>query len=504
MKKIRVRFAPSPTGPLHIGGVRTALYNYLFARKNNGSLILRIEDTDQARFVEGAEKYIIESLAWCGIQFDESVTVGGPHAPYRQSERKHLYKQYSDQLIASGNAYYAFDTPEELEQNRKKADALKKTFTYNAESRKSLRNSLTLSKQEVDKLLNNNEPHVVRFLIPKNTTVVMSDIIRGKVVVQTESLDDKVLFKSDGMPTYHLANIVDDHLMKISHVIRGEEWLPSLPLHILLYKAFGWEAPEFAHLPLLLKPDGNGKLSKRDGDRLGFPVFPIDWIDPVSGEKYSGYKESGYYPDAFVNMLALLGWNPGTEQEIFNMEELIQAFSLDRVGKSGSKFDPEKTKWFNHQYLIKKSDEAVAEEFKQILHAKNIQIADDKLVKIVSLVKERVQFVKDIWNETYFFFEAPQSYDEQVVKKRWNEQSHGQMKSLSNLLVTIEPFEAPVIDQVIKAWLEENQFGMGAIMNALRLLLVGTAKGPHLGDIMEIIGKEETIMRIIIACDKLN
>jgi glutamyl-tRNA synthetase len=503
MKNVRVRFAPSPTGPLHIGGVRTALYNYLFARKNNGTMILRVEDTDQARFVEGAENYIIESLAWCGIAFDESVTVGGPHAPYRQSERKELYRQYSDQLIASGNAYYAFDTPDELEQNRKEAEAVKRIFTYNAESRKNLRNSLTLSKQEVEKLLQQEVPHVVRFLIPEHTEVVMHDIIRGKVVVQTESLDDKVLFKSDGMPTYHLANIVDDHLMEISHVIRGEEWLPSLPLHILLYQAFGWESPEFAHLPLLLKPDGNGKLSKRDGDRLGFPVFPIDWIDPVSGEKYSGYKESGYFHDAFVNMLALLGWNPGTEQEIFSMDELIEAFSLDRVGKSGSKFDPEKTKWFNHQYLIKKSDEAVAEDFNKILKEKNIQIATDKLVKIISLVKERVQFVKDIWNETYFFFEAPQSYDEQVVKKRWNAQSAEQMKSLANLLATIEPFEAPVIDQAIKAWLEENQFGMGAIMNALRLLLVGAAKGPHLGDIMEIVGKEETINRIKQGIHKL-
>ncbi len=459
-------------------------------------MILRIEDTDQARFVEGAEKYIIESLLWCGIEFDESVTVGGPHAPYRQSERRELYKQYSDQLIVSGNAYYAFDTPDELEQHRKKAEAAKKIFTYNAESRKKLRNSLTLSKQEVEKLLSEDVPHVVRFLIPEHTEVVMHDIIRGKVVVQSESLDDKVLYKSDGMPTYHLANIVDDHLMEISHVIRGEEWLPSLPLHILLYQAFGWESPEFAHLPLLLKPDGNGKLSKRDGDRLGFPVFPIDWIDPVSGEKYSGYRESGYYPDAFVNMLALLGWNPGTEQEIFNMEELIDTFTLDRVGKSGSKFDPEKTKWFNHQYLIKKSDEAVAEEFNQVLKAKNIEIAHGKLVKIVSLVKERVQFVKDVWNETYFFFEAPQTYDEQVVKKRWNEQSPEQMKSLVNLLETIEPFESAFIDQAIKTWIEETQFGMGAIMNALRLLLVGAAKGPHLGDIMDIIGKEEAISRI--------
>jgi glutamyl-tRNA synthetase len=360
-----------------------------------------------------------------------------------------------------------------------------------------------MSRGEVEGFLQNEIPHVVRFLIPENTEVVMHDLIRGKVVVKTETLDDKVLFKSDGMPTYHLANIVDDHLMEISHVIRGEEWLPSLPLHILLYQAFGWEAPEFAHLPLLLKPDGNGKLSKRDGDRLGFPVFPLEWTDPHSGEKSSGYRESGYYPDAFVNMLALLGWNPGTEQEIFSMEELIQAFSLERVGKSGSKFDPEKTRWFNHQYLIKKTDESVASDFNEILLQKGISIHFEKLVHIVSHVKERVQFVKDLWNETYFFFEAPESYDEQVVKKRWNEQSPAQMKSLSELLSGVSPFDAASVDPAIKQWIEENQFGMGAIMNSLRLLLVGAAKGPHLGDIMEILGKEETLERIQKGINKL-
>ena len=503
MKNVRVRFAPSPTGPLHIGGVRTALYNYLFAKKHQGAMILRIEDTDQGRFVPGAEEYIIESLAWCGIHFDEDVVKGGPHAPYRQSDRKELYRAYSDLLIESGNAYYAFDTPEELDAKRKEAEAEKKIFTYNAESRKTLRNSLTMSRGEVEDFLQKEIPHVVRFLIPENAEVVMHDLIRGKVVVKTESLDDKVLFKSDGMPTYHLANIVDDHLMEISHVIRGEEWLPSLPLHILLYQAFGWEAPEFAHLPLLLKPDGNGKLSKRDGDRLGFPVFPLEWTDPHSGEKSSGYRESGYYPDAFVNMLALLGWNPGTEQEIFSMEELIQAFSLERVGKSGSKFDPEKTRWFNHQYLIKKTDESVASDFNEILLQKGISIHFEKLVHIVSHVKERVQFVKDLWNETYFFFEAPESYDEQVVKKRWNEQSPAQMKSLSELLSGVSPFDAASVDPAIKQWIEENQFGMGAIMNSLRLLLVGAAKGPHLGDIMEILGKEESLERIQKGINKL-
>jgi glutamyl-tRNA synthetase len=495
-KKVRVRFAPSPTGPLHIGGVRTALYNYLFARKHGGTMILRIEDTDQTRFVPGAEDYIVESLAWCGINFDESVGVGGPHAPYRQSERKALYKQYSDQLIASGHAYYAFDTAEELETLRKQAEAEKQTFTYNTETRKTLRNSLCLSAENVNELIENGTPYVVRFLIPENTEVAMDDIIRGKVCVKSETLDDKVLFKSDGMPTYHLANIVDDHLMEITHVIRGEEWLPSLPLHVLLYEAFSWEAPEFAHLPLLLKPDGNGKLSKRDGDRLGFPVFPLEWTDPFSGDKSSGYRESGYYPEAFINLLAFLGWNPGTEQELFNMDQLIQSFSLERVGKSGSKFDPEKTKWFNHQYLIRRSDEDIAAEFMPFLLEKGIEADALFVARIASLVKERLNFVKELWDETYFFFQSPESYDEQVIKKRWKEETPSQMLALKEALQNIEPFDAANIDTEIKTWIEANNFGMGAIMNALRLLLVGAAKGPHLGDIMALIGKEETLKRI--------
>ncbi|HQQ11520.1 MAG TPA: glutamate--tRNA ligase [Bacteroidales bacterium] len=503
-QNIRVRFAPSPTGPLHIGGVRTALYNYLFARKHGGSMILRIEDTDQGRFVPGAEAYIIESLAWCGIHFDESVAVGGPHAPYRQSDRKALYAQYSDQLIASGNAYYAFDTPEELETLRKTAEDKKQTFTYNAESRKYLRNSLTMGKEEVDKLITDEVPYVVRFLIPENSEVVMDDIIRGRVVVKSETLDDKVLFKSDGMPTYHLANIVDDHLMEISHVIRGEEWLPSLPLHKLLYQAFGWEAPQFAHLPLLLKPDGNGKLSKRDGDRLGFPVFPLQWNDPKSGEISSGYRESGYFPDAFVNMLALLGWNPGTEQELFNMDELIAAFSLERVGKAGSKFDPEKTKWFNHQYLIRKSNEEIAGHFGKILSKKGFNIDLEKITRVVSLVKERVNFVNELWAESYFFFEAPQTYDDQVIKKRWKDDSPAQMKSLATMLSSLENFDTTAIDEAVKAWLETNGYGMGAVMNALRLLLVGASKGPHLADIMAVIGKEESIRRIAAGIEKIK
>jgi glutamyl-tRNA synthetase len=495
-KKVRVRFAPSPTGPLHIGGVRTALYNYLFARKHGGTMILRIEDTDQTRFVPGAEEYIVESLSWCGINFDESIVVGGPHAPYRQSERKALYKQYSDQLIASGHAYYAFDTAEELETLRKQAEAEKQTFTYNTETRKSLRNSLCLSAENVSELLENDTPYVVRFLIPENTEVEMDDIIRGKVCVKSETLDDKVLFKSDGMPTYHLANIVDDHLMEITHVIRGEEWLPSLPLHVLLYEAFGWEAPEFAHLPLLLKPDGNGKLSKRDGDRLGFPVFPLEWTDPFSGDKSSGYRESGYYPEAFINLLAFLGWNPGTEQELFNMNQLIQSFSLERVGKSGSKFDPEKTKWFNHQYLVRRSDEEIAEEFMPFLLEKGIETDVLFVARVASLVKERLNFARELWDEAYFFFHAPGNYDEQVVKKRWKEETPAQMIALTEALQNIEPFDAAAIDAGIKTWIEANNFGMGAIMNALRLLLVGAAKGPHLADIMTLIGKEETLKRI--------
>jgi glutamyl-tRNA synthetase len=496
-ENIRVRFAPSPTGPLHMGGVRTALYNYLFAKRNGGKMILRIEDTDQTRFVPGAEQYIMESLAWCGIYFDEGIAEGGAYGPYRQSERQKNYAAYSDQLIRSGNAYYAFDTAEELDELRKQAEAEKKTFIYNAETRKTLRNSLNMSEDEAQKHLAAGTPYVVRFLIPENTSITMNDLIRGTVTVKSETLDDKVLFKSDGMPTYHLANIVDDHLMEISHVIRGEEWLPSLPLHVLLYEAFGWEKPQFAHLPLLLKPDGNGKLSKRDGDRLGFPVFPLQWKDPKNGEISSGYRENGYFSEAFVNMLALLGWNPGSDQELFSMDELIEAFSLDRVGKSGSKFDPEKTKWFNHQYLIRQTDEELAQEWLKWLKAeKNLEPENEKVVKIVSLIKERVQFVKELWDEAYFFFDAPESYDEKVVKKRWKADSPTQMETLASLLDTLEGFTAEQIDEIIKNWITENELSMGGIMNALRLLLVGAAKGPHLGDIMEVLGKAESIKRI--------
>ena len=460
-------------------------------------MILRIEDTDQTRFVPGAEQYIMDAFNWCGIQFDEGINEGGKYGPYRQSERKSMYVDFVEQLLKSGHAYYAFDTAEELDDYRKAAEAEKQTFIYNAESRKKLHNSLNMADAEVKKLIDDNTPYVVRFLIPENTNVEMNDIIRGAISVKSETLDDKVLYKSDGMPTYHLANIVDDHLMEITHVIRGEEWLPSLPLHVLLYQAFGWKMPQFAHLPLLLKPDGNGKLSKRDGDRLGFPVFPLQWKDPKSGETSSGYRENGYYPDAFVNMLALLGWNPGTEQEIFSMDELIEAFSLERVGKSGSKFDPEKAKWFNHQYLIRKSDQEIADEWIAWLKSeKQLEIEADKVLKIVGLIKERVQFVHELWNEACFFIEAPESYDDKVVKKRWKADSPNQMEMLAQQLETLTDFTAAKIDEKLKTWITDNELSMGAVMNALRLLLVGAAKGPHLGDIMEVIGKTESLARI--------
>ncbi|MFA6483342.1 MAG: glutamate--tRNA ligase, partial [Bacteroidales bacterium] len=436
---VRVRFAPSPTGPLHMGGVRTALFNYLFARKHQGTMILRIEDTDQGRFVPGAEEYIMESLAWCGIEIDEGITEGGNYGPYRQSDRKATYKQYANQLIESGWAYYSFDSAEDLDSIRKEYESRKETFSYDTQTRKTLRNSLILQANEVKQLLNSGEHYVIRFRMPENHEIVMQDIIRGEVHVTTSTIDDKVLFKSDGMPTYHLANVVDDHLMEITHVIRGEEWLPSLPLHVMLYKAFGWfdTMPQFAHLPLILKPGGNGKLSKRDGDKLGFPVFPINWNNQETNEIYCGYREAGYFSDAFVNILALLGWNDGTDKEIYSMDELIEAFSLERVGKSGSRFDPEKARWFNHQYMLLKSDEEIAEEFlkaegrrqKAKISNKNEDVKEegslteeewDRVVKIISLVKERAEFVKDIWSQAWFFFEAPTTYDESVIKKRWS------------------------------------------------------------------------------------
>ena len=495
-KDIRVRFAPSPTGPLHIGGVRTALYNYLFAKKNGGKFILRIEDTDQTRFVPGAEQYIIKAFEWCGITFDEGVTKGGEYGPYTQSERKELYKQYADKLIETGHVYYAFDTPEELGTIRTKFESQKKTFVYNAVERKQLRNSLFFNDEETNELIEKGIPYVIRFKMPEDELVVMNDIIRGKVEVDSSVLDDKILFKSDGMPTYHLANIVDDHLMKISHVIRGEEWLPSLPLHVMLYDAFGWDRPQFAHLPLLLKPDGNGKLSKRDGDRLGFPVFPLEWTDPKTGNKSTGFREDGYFPGAFVNMLAMLGWNPGDEREIFSLEELTEAFSLERVGKSGAKFDPVKAAWYNHQYLTVEDDKVLAELLMPIAVKNGYFVEIEQLVKAVSLVKERANFVKDLWGQLDFFFVRPESYDAKAVKKRWKVDSYDHMKELKVILSGISDFSSENVENGVKQWIEDKEYGMGMIMNAFRLLIVGALKGPHMFDIVELIGQEESLERI--------
>ncbi|MBE9467932.1 MAG: glutamate--tRNA ligase [Bacteroidetes bacterium] len=504
-QEVRVRFAPSPTGPLHIGGVRTALFNYLFAKKNNGKFILRIEDTDQTRYVPGAEDYVAEALKWCNIDIDEGVTVGGEYGPYRQSERKELYKHYSEILINRSHAYYAFDTPQELDAVRNEYEEKKQTFIYNATSRNKMSNSFTLPDDVVKNKINNGEKFVVRFKMPENEDVNVFDIIRGKVVVNSSLLDDKILFKSDGMPTYHLANIVDDYLMKISHVIRGEEWLPSLPLHVLLYRAFGWEEamPKFAHLPLILKPVGKGKLSKRDGDKLGFPVFPIEWKAP-NGDLASGYRESGYFSDAFINMLALLGWNPGTEQEIFSIKELSEIFSLERVGKSGSRFDPDKAKWYNHHYLVEKSNEEIATLFQPILIQKGINKSDEYVVKVCGLVKERANFISELWEQAYFFFQAPVEYDKKTVKKKWKENSPKIMSDIQNILSTVEFFKAEDLELVIKKYIEENELGMGMVMNAFRLTIVGAAKGPGVFDIIELIGKEEALKRIKLGIENIN
>lgn len=493
MSQVRVRFAPSPTGPLHIGGVRTALYNYLFARKHEGKFILRIEDTDQARFVEGAEEYIIEALNWCGIVIDEGIREGGEYEPYRQSDRREIYKQYADILFDRGHAYYAFDTPEELESLRKQSEKDGKTFIYNAAVREKLNNSISLSDVEWNARLDRGDQYVIRFKMPPDEEINLDDVIRGHIVVNTNSLDDKVLFKSDGMPTYHLANIVDDHLMKITHVIRGEEWLPSFPLHMMLYRAFGWDPPAFAHLPLLLKPDGKGKLSKRDGDKMGFPVFPIYW---PYGETARGFREDGYFPEAFVNMLALLGWNPGTEQEIFSMDELINAFSIERVGRSGSRFDPEKAKWFNHQYLQKRSNNQLAFEFREVLRAKGIHVDIIRLETLIDLVKERVSFVKDIWNQTDFFFKAPEEYDEDVIRKKWQENTPALLWELVTVLQDIQDFSLAETEAVVKKWIEDKEYNAGAIINTLRLVLVGASRGPQIFEIICWLGKEETIRRI--------
>jgi glutamyl-tRNA synthetase len=507
-QKIRVRFAPSPTGPLHIGGVRTALYNYLFARKHGGKIILRIEDTDQNRYVKGAEDYIIESLNWCGILFDEDMVTGGPYGPYRQSERKHIYLGYAEQLIGNGHAYYAFDTPGELEVMREREKHKELHLSqYGPLTRLGMKNSLSLPQDEVKRRLTSGEPYVIRIRIPEDEEIHVNDLIRGDVSVQSSDLDDKILFKSDGWPTYHLANIVDDHLMEITHVIRGEEWLPSAPLHVLLYRFLGWEEtmPEFAHLPLLLKPDGNGKLSKRDGDRLGFPVFPLQWTDPVTKEISSGYRESGYLPDAFVNMLAFLGWNPGTEQELFTMDELIQEFTLERVGKHGSKFDPEKSRWYNHQYLVKKPEKELIGLLKQELEKRNLWFEDSYIAAVIHLIKERANLIPDLWNNSCFFFVPPNGYDEQVVQKVWN--------------------PAPVVSALLGAFLEEAEaisvwaydpvhtfigdfvtrknVKTGFLMNPLRLLMAGNNQGPGIMDIALTLGKHEFLQRIKTGLEKL-
>lgn len=492
-KQVRVRFAPSPTGPLHIGGVRTALFNYLFAKKNNGVFFLRIEDTDQNRFVPGAEAYIMEALEWLGISPDETIGKNEKFAPYRQSERKPLYRQYADQLINNGWAYYAFDTAEALDKARKEQEEQGNTFIYNHNNRELLDTSLVLSAQETALRITNGDAYVIRFKTPVGETLHLQDIIRGDVKFETSLLDDKVLFKGDGMPTYHLANIVDDHLMETSHVIRGEEWLPSMPLHVLLYRAFGWDAPEFAHLPLILKPIGNGKLSKRDGDKLGFPVFPLEWKTKEGVS--SGYREKGFFPDAVINFLALLGWNDGTDKEIYTLEELVAAFDLNRVHKAGAKFDPEKNKWFNHQYLIKQNDADLAKAFTPILKEKELIVDPITVTKIVSLIKERASFVSEFWELSELFFVPPISYDEKATKN-WKTDTPALMEELISVLKEISDFTSVHIETTVKDWMTKNEIGMGKIMQPFRLSLVGALKGPHLFDIVEVIGKEETVKRI--------
>ena len=507
-RKVRVRFAPSPTGALHIGGVRTALFNYLFARQHGGDMLLRIEDTDSTRFVPGAEEYITESLAWLGIEIDEGICQEAPngkgdHGPYRQSERREIYHKYVDQLLASGNAYIAFDTPEQLEAKRAEIA----NFQYDARTREQMCNSLTLNKEEVDTRIAAGEKYVVRFKVEPNIDVYVQDLIRGEVKINSNILDDKVLYKSaDDLPTYHLANIVDDHLMEISHVIRGEEWLPSAPLHVLLYKAFGWEdtMPQFAHLPLLLKPDGNGKLSKRDGDRLGFPVFPLEFHNQKDGSVSSGYREEGYYPEAVINFLALLGWHATGDQEMYTMQELIEQFSLERVSKSGAKFDYEKGKWFNHQYLQLKSNEELAKQFMPHLESKGLSCDQAKVAKVIGLTKDRVNFVSELWEQVNFFFVAPEEYDEKSLKKRWKEDSPKHMTEMLALLEAHEDWSAEGLDNLIMPWIAEKEYGVGIVMNAFRICLVGAARGPHIWNITDVLGKEETLRRVRTALEKLS
>ena len=502
-RKVRVRFAPSPTGALHIGGVRTALYNYLFARKHGGDLVFRIEDTDSNRFVPGAEEYIIESFQWLGIKFDEGVSFGGNYGPYRQSERRDIYKKYVQQLLDADKAYIAFDTPAELEQKRSEVQ----NFQYDAHTRMQMRNSLTMSAEEVQQAIADGEQYVVRFKVEPGREVHVCDMIRGEVVIKSDIIDDKVLYKSaDELPTYHLANIVDDHLMEISHVIRGEEWLPSAPLHVLLYEAFGWAdpMPRFAHLPLLLKPEGKGKLSKRDGDRLGFPVFPLEWHDPKTGEVSSGYRESGYFPEAVLNFLALLGWNPGTEQELFSLDELVEAFDISRCSKAGAKFDYQKGIWFNHEYMLKKSNEEIANLFAPIVANNGIDESMERITAVVGMMKDRVNFVKELWPLCSFFFIPPTTYDEKTVKKRWKEDSPRVMSELAAVLEGLSDFSLENQEKVVHAWVEAKGYKLGNVMNAWRLALVGEGKGPGMFDISAFLGKEETLRRMRRAIETLN
>ena len=502
-RKVRVRFAPSPTGALHIGGVRTALYNYLFAKQHGGDFVFRIEDTDSNRFVPGAEEYIIESFKWLGIKFDEGVSFGGEHGPYRQSERRDIYKKYVKQLLDEGKAYIAFDTPEELEAKRNEI----KNFQYDAHPLMQMRNSFAMPKEEVDALIADGKQYVVRFLIQPGEDIHVNDMIRGDVVIKSDILDDKVLYKSaDELPTYHLANIVDDHLMEITHVIRGEEWLPSAPLHVLLYRAFGWEdtMPRFAHLPLLLKPDGKGKLSKRDGDRLGFPVFPLEWHDPKTGDVSNGFRESGYFPEAVINFLALLGWNPGTEQELFSLDELVEAFDISKCSKAGARFDYQKGIWFNHEYILRKSNEEIAALFAPIVANNGIDESMERITKVVSMMKDRVNFVKELWPLCSFFFIAPTEYDEKTVRKRWKENSAEVMTELANVIEGIDDFSIENQEKIVMAWVESKGYKLGDVMNAFRLALVGIGKGPGMFDITEFLGKEETLKRLRKAIEVLK
>jgi glutamyl-tRNA synthetase len=506
-RKVRVRFAPSPTGPLHIGGVRTALYNYLFAKKMGGDFILRVEDTDQTRYVEAAEDYILEALEWCGMEISEGPKSGGEYGPYRQSERKASYREYAEQLVASGNAYYAFDTSEELTAMRERLAAAKVAAPqYNAVTRETMKNSLTLSEDETKKRIDEGEPYVIRIKIPRKEEVRFHDVIRGWVVVHSSQMDDKVLFKSDGMPTYHLANIVDDYKMKITHVIRGEEWLPSAPLHVLLYRYLGWEdvMPAFAHLPLILKPDGNGKLSKRDGDRLGFPVFPLNWLDSKSGEQSHGYRERGYFPEAFVNMLAMLGWNPGTPQEIFTIDELVEAFSLERVGKSGSKFDPEKAKWYNQQYLRTRDDAELADIFLVKLKEEGLDADKAYVASVCSLIKEKTQFTSEFWDFGSYFFQKPAEYDEKVVRKRWNENAERFFPAVADALSELSDWKAEVIETTFKSTAEKLEINPGHVMQLFRVLLSGQGGGPVLFEMTELLGQEEVVARLREGVEKLK